>query len=130
MLRKFAGLVAAAGMVVTVACGQTDAGITTNVKSKLAADDTVKAYQVDVDTDNRVVTLSGDVETTAAKERAIMLARETDGVRDVIDQIRVDETAATSGIDDNELQIDRGTPDLDPDAPDVDVDVEDNRESK
>ena len=112
MLRKWAGFVAAAGMVVTVACGQTDAGITTNVKTKLAADDTVKAYQVDVDTQNRVVTLSGNVETTAAKDRAVVIARETDGVRDVIDQIRVSESAATSGISDD-VRIDADTPDID-----------------
>lgn len=112
MLRKCAGFVAAAGMVVTVACGQTDAGITTNVKTKLAADDTVKAYQVDVDTQNRVVTLSGNVETTAAKDRAVVIARETDGVRDVIDQIRVGESAATSGINDD-VRIDADTPDID-----------------
>jgi len=99
MLRKLAGFVAAAGMVVTVACGQTDAGITTNVKTKFAADDMVKAYQVDVDTQNRVVTLTGSVENTLAKERAIMIARDTEGVRDVIDQIQVSEAAATSGID-------------------------------
>ena len=86
MLRKLAGFVAAAGMVVTVACGQTDAGITTNVKTKLAADDVVKAYQVAVDTENRVVTLGGDVETAMEKDRAITIARETDGVRDVIDR--------------------------------------------
>ena len=121
MLRKLAGFVAAAGMVVTVACGQTDAGITTNVKTKLAADDTVKAYQVDVDTQNRVVTLSGNVETTAAKDRAIMIARETDGVRDVIDQIRVNEAAATSGIN-NDVEIDV-------DKPDIDVDVKNDTES-
>ena len=71
MLQRCAGVLAAVGMVVTVACAQTDAGITTNVKTKLAADDTVKAYQVDVDTRNGVVTLSGDVETSAAKEQAI-----------------------------------------------------------
>jgi hypothetical protein len=121
MLRKLAGFVAAAGMVVTVACGQTDAGITTNVKTKLAADDMVKAYQVDVDTQNRVVTLSGAVETAAAKERAIMIARETDGVSDVIDQIRVGEAAATSGIE-GDVRIDTDTPDLE-------VDVDDTLES-
>jgi hypothetical protein len=113
MLRTLAGFVAAAGMVVTVACGQTDAGITTNVKTKLAADDTVKAYQVDVDTQNRVVTLTGNVETMAAKDRAIMIARDTDGVRDVIDQIRVNEAAATSGVD---LGIDADTPDINVDV--------------
>jgi hypothetical protein len=123
MLRKLTGFVAAAGMVATVACGQTDAGITTNVKTKLAADDTVKAYQVDVDTQNRVVTLSGDVENVAAKERAIMIARETDGVRDVIDQIQVNEAEATSGIS-GDVRIDGDKPDLD-----VDVDVDDNLEN-
>ena len=58
MLQRCAAVLAAA--IMTVACAQTDAGITTNVKTKLAADDTVKAYQVDVDTRNGVVTLSGD----------------------------------------------------------------------
>lgn len=99
MLKSCAALVAAAGLVMTVACAQTDAGITTNVKTKLAADDTVKAYQVNVDTRNGVVTLSGEVENTAAKEQAIRIARDTDGVRDVIDQIRVGEAAATAGRD-------------------------------
>ena len=67
------------------------------VKSKLAADTTVKAYQVYVDTSNHVVTLKGDVNTSLAKERAVQIARNTDGVRDVIDQLRVIDTAATSG---------------------------------
>ena len=99
-MKKLAALISAAGLVFTVACGQTDAGITTAVKSKLAADDTVKAYQVDVDTNNKVVTLRGDVETVAQKEQAVMIARNTDGVRDVIDQLRVNPTAATTGLDD------------------------------
>lgn len=99
-MKKLAGLISVAGLVLTVACGQTDAGITTAVKSKLAADDLVKAYQVDVDTNNKVVTLRGDVETVAQKEQAVMIARNTDGVRDVIDQLRVNPTAATTGLDD------------------------------
>jgi len=83
-----------------VACGQTDAGITSTVKSKLAADDTVKAYQVDVDTRDHVVTLSGTVDSIVAKERAVVLARGTDGVNDVVDNIRLSDAVATSGIDD------------------------------
>src|SRR5688572_17550493 len=112
-MRKLAGFASAAALLFTVACGQTDAGITTAVKSKLAADDTVKAYQVDVDTSNKVVTLSGDVETAAQKEHAVTIARNTDGVTDVIDQLRVNPTAATSGIrdldDDAEASLRRGT---------------------
>src|SRR5687767_6367246 len=115
MLQRCAAVLAAA--IITVACAQTDAGITTNVKTKLAADDTVKAYQVDVDTRNGVVTLSGNVESAAAKDQAIMIARQTDGVRDVIDQIRVGEAAATAGTyRDNDV--------------DVDVDVDDDLEAK
>jgi osmotically-inducible protein OsmY len=74
---------------VAVACAQTDAGVTTAVKSKLTTDDTVKAYQIDVDTKDHVVTLSGNVETAAAKERAVALARATDGVQNVVDNIKV-----------------------------------------
>ena len=99
MLQRCAALIGAAGLVVTVACAQTDAGITTSVKSKLAADDTVKAYQIDVDTREGVVTLSGNVENMAAKEQAVRIARETSGVRDVVDQVRVTEAAATGGFD-------------------------------
>ena len=109
-MKKLAGLISAAGLVFTVACGQTDAGITTAVKTKLAADDTVKAYQVDVDTADKVVTLRGEVETAAQKEQAVMIARNTDGVRDVIDQLRVNPTAATTGIGD--IGNDRDDPNL------------------
>ena len=109
LLQRCAALVAAAGLVVTVACAQTDAGITTAVKAKFAADDTVKAYQVNVDTRNGVVTLSGDVETATAKEQAIRIARETGGVRDVIDQIQVNEAAATGGVLDRDFAADFDT---------------------
>lgn len=96
-MKRLAGLISAA--VLAVACGQTDAGITTAVKSKMAVDDTVKAYQIDVDTQNKVVTLRGEVSSPSAETIAIQLARDTDGVRDVIDEIVVVQTAPTSGID-------------------------------
>ena len=88
-MRRLAGFISAAGMVFTVACAQTDAGITTSVKSKLAADATVKAYQVDVDTSNHVVTLKGTVASAAGKTRAVQLTKETDGVTRVDDQLTV-----------------------------------------
>src|SRR6266480_2821020 len=96
MLQKLATLCSAAGLVMTVACAQTDPGITTAVKTKLAADDTVKAYQIDVDTSSGVVTLSGVVEAPAAKEQAVVIARGTDGVKDVVDRITVNQAAATT----------------------------------
>jgi len=94
MLKRLAILTSTAGLILAIGCSQSDPGITTAVKSKLAADDTVKAYQIDVDTKSRVVTLSGAVETSAAKEQALMLARQTDGVQEVVDRITVDPQAA------------------------------------
>lgn len=78
-----------AAITLTLACAQTDAGITTKVKSKFAADDTVKAHQIDVTTTEGVVTLTGNVDSEAAKQQAITLARETEGVKDVQDMISV-----------------------------------------
>src|SRR5262245_51002376 len=87
--------------MMTAACAQSDTGITTAVKSKLAGDDTVKAYRIDVDTQDRVVTLTGDVNTEAGKARAIELAKNTAGVRDVVDRLTVAPGAApTTGVDD------------------------------
>src|SRR5690349_5580464 len=88
-MRSWSLFAAASAVVFTMACGQTDAGITSSVKSKLAADDAVKAYQVDVDTRDHVVTLSGNVDSVVAKERAVVLARGTKGVNDVVDNIRI-----------------------------------------
>jgi hyperosmotically inducible periplasmic protein len=85
----------------TVACSQSDPGITTAVKGKLAADDTVKSYRIDVDTKDRVVTLNGAVDTPVARTRAVELARGTDGVREVVDQLTVTPgVTPTTGIDD------------------------------
>ena len=87
--RVGAWLSAAVFAAATVACSGADAGITTAVKSKLAADDTVKAYRIDVDTSNAVVTLNGQVDTARARARAVELAKATDGVRDVVDNLSV-----------------------------------------
>ena len=87
MKKLFSVMVAAAFVA---GCAASDPGVTTAVKSKLAADDTVKAYQIDVDTQDGVVTLSGAVQTQAAKERAVQLATETNGVTRGEDRQTVD----------------------------------------
>jgi len=85
----------------TIACANTDPGITTAVKSKFAADDVVKAYKIDVDTKDHVVTLTGAVDSSQAKTRAVQLARATDGVNNVIDNLTVSPgVTPTTGIDD------------------------------
>ena len=82
-------VLAGCALLVTFACAASDPGITTAVKSKLTTDDTVKAHQIDVDTKEGVVTLTGTVDSAAAKSRAVELARGTDGVRNVVDNISV-----------------------------------------
>ena len=86
---------ACAVALAAVGCAQTDAGITTAVKNKLIADDLVKARQINVDTRDKVVTLTGDVRTEAEESRALQIARDTNGVRDVVDQINVVPEQAT-----------------------------------
>ena len=96
--------IAALAVVVAIVCGacaESDPGVTTAVKAKLAADDTVKAYRIDVDTKDRVVTLTGAVDTSAARARAVQIARSTEGVNNVIDNLTVSPGATpTTGIDD------------------------------
>jgi len=64
-----------------------DTTITTAVKNKLAADPTTSAAKIDVDTSNGVVTLSGKVPTAAEKSEAERIARNTQGVRQVVNNI-------------------------------------------
>jgi hyperosmotically inducible protein len=81
-----------------IRCAESDAGITTSVKTRLAADDTVKAYQIDVDTKDRVVSLSGTVATQAAKDQAVKVAHETSGVVSVMDNLTINATVPTTGV--------------------------------
>ena len=89
------GVLAAA--VITVACGPTDAGLTTKVKTNLTADETVKAASIDVGVQKKIVTLSGIVDTPAVKERAVAVARQTDGVADVVDQMTIKDQGSMPG---------------------------------
>lgn len=66
-----------------------DATVTTKIEAKLAADPQVSATNIDVDTRDGVVTLSGLVKTAEARTEAEQLARDTEGVRNVDNRIRV-----------------------------------------
>lgn len=84
-----------AALILTIACSETDTGVTTKVKTKLAADDIVPAAQIDVTTRNHVVTLTGNVDSQEAKARAIELAKNTKGVTNVVDMIAVKSSEGT-----------------------------------
>ena len=66
-----------------------DLGITTRVNNRLIADPDVKATDVDIDTYDGVVTLSGVVEDDAARDEAELLTQQTKGVRAVHNELRV-----------------------------------------
>jgi len=106
-----------AAVAFAIACAQTDAGITGKVKSKFAADDTVKAYQIDVDTKDKVVTLSGNVDSQAAKDQAVALARGTEGVADVVDNITVAGGSAAMPGGEGDAAIGGNAPNPEPDRP-------------
>ena len=66
-----------------------DSAITAKVKSKLATDSQTSAIKISVDTRGGVVTLSGTVPTDTEKSKAEQLARSTDGVKRVENDITV-----------------------------------------
>jgi osmotically-inducible protein OsmY len=66
-----------------------DAAITAAVKAKLAADGDINPFNIDVDTNEGVVTLQGRVAKEEARTKAEQLARETDGVKRVINLVKV-----------------------------------------
>lgn len=66
-----------------------DAGITTAVKAKLAAEKVSTLTRIDVDTNQGVVALNGTVKTVEDKVRAEQIARQVKGVRDVVNNLRI-----------------------------------------
>ena len=73
-----------------------DAWITTRIKSKLAADPKLNPFNIDVDTLDSVVTLSGKVRSEAAREAVARIARNTKGVLDVDNRLQVVEASRGS----------------------------------
>lgn len=69
-----------------------DATITTKVKTAVLAEPGLKTLQIDVDTKNGVVMLSGTVDNQAMKERAAQVAQAVTGVRSVDNNLTVKST--------------------------------------
>jgi hyperosmotically inducible protein len=67
-----------------------EAALTTKIKAKMVLDDHIKARAIDVTTNGSVVTLAGAVRSVDEHDRAVRLARETDGVTQVVDHLRVE----------------------------------------
>ena len=66
-----------------------DSVITAKVKSALIADPTTKAHQIEVETFQGQVQLSGFVDGAEARDRAAQVARDIEGVKSVKNSLQV-----------------------------------------
>jgi hyperosmotically inducible protein len=64
-----------------------EGSLTAKIKAKMVLDDLVKARAINVTTDGAAVTLAGTVHSQMERDRALALARETEGVTKVVDQL-------------------------------------------
>jgi hyperosmotically inducible protein len=75
--------------VIDVDANINDAWITTKVKTNFLNEDALKGSDINVDSNNHVVTLKGTVPTAAGRARAVALAKSTKGVNRVIDALTI-----------------------------------------
>ena len=66
-----------------------DPTITMKIQAKYATDDVVKSTDINVDTIDGVVTLKGRVDTRRERDAAEQIARSTEGVKRVVNQLTV-----------------------------------------
>ena len=66
-----------------------DGWITMKIHSQYIPEDALDGSNIDVDTTNGVVTLTGTVPTDAGRSRAVAIAKATDGVKSVNDKLRI-----------------------------------------
>jgi hyperosmotically inducible protein len=77
----------------------TDASITTKIKADFVDEKSLKGSDINVDTNDHVVTLKGTVASSAGKARAEQIAKNTKGVTKVVNTLTIasKETAGTTG---------------------------------
>ena len=80
---------AAVGAGHAIADATADARVTAAIKAKLIASRELSALNISVNTTAGVVTLSGAVSSSEHISKAILLAMETDGVREVVSTLQV-----------------------------------------
>ena len=98
-----AGLLALVGCASSMTTKETrhsDSGITSVVEASLKANDKVKAREVDVETREGTVYLTGVVDTEDARREAGRVAWRTEGVRGVVNDLTVGERTIGSWVDD------------------------------
>lgn len=105
MTTRFAALIlalvivalgASPGQARTVGQILDDAAIVTSIKAKIAADKLSNLWNIDVGSHEGVVTLSGTVDTPERRDRIAQLASWANGVKSVVNNIKVSGTDTSS----------------------------------
>jgi hyperosmotically inducible protein len=66
-----------------------DGWLVMKVHSEMVDEDVLNGSNIDVDVKNGVVTLQGTVPSEAARSRAVAVAKANDGVKNVVDQLKI-----------------------------------------
>jgi hypothetical protein len=99
MFRTQVALMGAVLACLAVGCGSksvSDQALTTDIQSKLYADATTKAANINVAVKDGVVTLSGDVPNSDVELEAMKVANGTAGIKSVTDQLKVNAAMASN----------------------------------
>ena len=95
------GAISAATLSVPAQAGQVgavkDGWLVMKVHSEMVDEDVLNGSDIDVDVKNGVVTLQGTVPSEAARSRALAVAKANDGVKSVVDQLRIAPVARHDG---------------------------------
>lgn len=116
MRKTLVALVAGTALVAMAGCSATrtqrapgehvdDAVLLTSVKAALIDNSTTKAHDINVEVNRGVVQLNGDVESQEQKSEATKVARNVDGVKEVKNNLTVQQGSRTAGeyVDDSIL---------------------------
>ena len=79
----------AATVAARVSESMEEGSLTAKIKAKMVLDDLVKARTINVTTDGTTVTLTGTVHSQQERERSVALAKETEGVTSVVDNLTI-----------------------------------------
>lgn len=109
MLVLAAGSLAGVALIALAGCASsmvpkntrhTDSGITSVIEASLEANEEVKARQVEVETREGIVYLTGVVDTEETRREAARVTWHTEGVEGVVNDLTVGERTVGSWVDD------------------------------
>jgi hyperosmotically inducible periplasmic protein len=67
----------------------TDGWISTRIKTNFMGDEALRASDIKVNTNDHVVTLTGAVPNAAARDKAVQIAKDVEGVHRVVDKLKI-----------------------------------------